>query len=293
MKALRIGPPVAWALLTVGVAVFSGIPTARDTLLVWLLLGMIAFSASDLRHKLPRLVLEWSPFVAILLLYDLLRGYADGLLFPAHELPQIKLENALFGNPAPTVWMQSHLWNPERLRWWDYAAWVIYLTHFLATLIAAAVLWTFAHDRFGRYATMVCALAVAGFATYVVFPAVPPWLAAQHGNLGRSNRIVPVVWHHIPVGHFNTLFEHGVQYANNVAAIPSLHAGYALLLAMYLWRLAPRWSRPLLALYPVAMAWALVYTGEHYVVDCLLGWVYAAVVFVAVNAFLDRRVARA
>ena len=293
MKALRIGPPVAWALLTVGVVAFSGIPTARDTLLVWLLLGMVAFSASDLRHRLPRLVIEWSPFVGVLLLYDLLRGYADGLLFPARELPQIKLENALFGEPAPTVWLQSHLWDPEHLRWWDYAAWSVYLTHFLATLIAAAVLWTFAHHRFGRYATMVCALAVTGFATYVIFPAVPPWLAAQHGNLGESNRIVPIVWRHIPVGHFNTLFEHGVAYANNVAAMPSLHAGYALLLSLYFWRPAPRWARPLLALYPVAMAWALVYTGEHYVVDCVAGWIYAVAVFVGVNAVLDRREAAA
>ena len=35
--------------------------------------------------------------------------------------------------------------------------------------------------------------------------------------------------------------------------------------------------RPLLALYPLAMAFALVYSGEHYVVDCIAGWVYAVV----------------
>lgn len=286
---LRIGPPVAWAAGSVAVVALSGVPTARDVLLVWLLLGMVAFSATDLRHRLPRLVVEWAPFVAILLVYDLLRGYADGLLFPARELPQIRVENALFGDPAPTVWLQNHLWHPDHLRWWDYAAWGVYLTHFLATLIAAAVLWTFAHDRFGRYATMVCVLAVTGFATYVLFPAVPPWMAAQHGNLGESNRIVPIAWRHIPIGHFNTLFEHGVHYANNVAAMPSLHAGYALLFSMYLWRLVPRWLRPLLAVYPLAMTWALVYTGEHYVVDCVAGWIYAVAVYFAVNLFFERR----
>jgi len=289
---LRIGPPLVWALGSVAVVALSGVPTARDVLLVWLLTGMLAFSASDIRHRLPRLVVEWAPFIAILLVYDLLRGYADGLLFPAHELPQIKLENALFGTPAPTVWLQSHMWHPDHLHWWDYAAWFVYLTHFLATLIAAAVLWTFAHSRFARYATMVCALAVVGFLTYVLFPAVPPWMAAQNGNLGESNRIVPIAWKHIPIGHFNTLFEQGVHYANNVAAIPSLHAGYALLLSLYLWRLVPRWARPLLAVYPLAMTWALVYTGEHYVVDCVLGWIYAVAVFLAVRWWFDRRAVR-
>jgi hypothetical protein len=268
----------------------AGIPTSRDLLLSWLLLGMIAFSVGDYRRRLPRLVVDWAPLVAILLVYDLLRGYADGLFFGVHELPQIRLENAIFGAPAPTVWLQQHLWHgPAALHWWDYAAWFVYLTHFLATPVAAAALWTFAHERFSRYAAMVCALAGVGFATYVVFPAAPPWLAARHGSLGESNRIIPIVWHHVPIAHFNALFEHGVRYANNVAAVPSLHAAYALLLALYLWPLAPRVLRPLLAAYPLAMTFALVYAGEHYVVDCALGWVYAAVVFATVSVAFERR----
>jgi len=60
-----------------------------------------------------------------------------------------------------------------------------------------------------------------------------------------------------------------------VAAVPSLHTAFALLIAVTLWPLAPRGLRPLLALYPLAMALTLVYTGEHFVFDVLLGWVYA------------------
>jgi len=147
---------------------------------------MAAFSATDLRHRVPRLLIEWAPFVAVLFVYDRLRGFADGLLFHARELPQIHIENALFGTPAPTVWLQSRLWDGAgHLHWWDYATWFVYLTHFFATLVVASVLWTWVHDRFARYATMVCALALTGFATYVLYPAVPPWLAARHGNLRR------------------------------------------------------------------------------------------------------------
>ena len=290
VSAVRIGAPLAWAAASLLAVVAVGFPTSRELILVWLLAGMLAFSASNLRNRLPRLVVDWSPFVALLLIYDLLRGYADGLLFPARELPQIRFETLFFGRPAPTVWLQSHLWHgADHIRWWDYLAWFVYLTHFVATLLAAAALWTFAHDRFRRYAWMVCTLTLAGFATYVLYPAVPPWMAAQHGELGKANRIVPVVWEHVPIGHFGELFEHGVHYANNVAAMPSLHAGYALLFSLFLWPIVPVWCRPLLALYPVTMAWALVYTGEHYVVDCLAGWLYAIGAYVAVNAVLDRR----
>jgi membrane-associated phospholipid phosphatase len=45
-------------------------------------------------------------------------------------------------------------------------------------------------------------------------------------------------------------------------------------------------------LYPVAMAVSLVYLGEHYVSDVLLGWLYAILVFVLGNRLLDRRLAR-
>ena len=38
------------------------------------LLGMIAFCLADPRRLLPRLVLEWSPFIGFLLAYDLLRA---------------------------------------------------------------------------------------------------------------------------------------------------------------------------------------------------------------------------
>ena len=130
---------------------------------------------------------------------------------------------------------------PTDLRWWDYATWFVYLTHFVATLIVAAILWRWAHDRFVRFATMVCVLALAGFATYVLYPAVPPWLAARHGAIGEANRTIAIVWQHVPIAHFGSLFEKGQHYANNVAAMPSLHAAYSLLIALYLWRLVPRW----------------------------------------------------
>lgn len=261
-----------------------GVPTSHDLVFFWFALGIISFSVTDVRRRTSRLVIEWSPFIAVLFIYDRLRGYADGLLFHAREVPQIKIEAAIFGRPIPTVWLQGHLWHGAGdLRWWDYATWFIYLTHFFATLIVAAVLWRWAHDRFVRFATMVCVLSLAGFATYVLFPAVPPWLAARHGSIGSANRTIAIVWHHVPIAHFGSLFEKGQTYANNVAAMPSLHAAFSLLIVMYIWRLVPRWWRPLLALYPPAMAFSLVYTGEHYVVDCVAGWAYAVATFVAVN----------
>jgi membrane-associated phospholipid phosphatase len=290
---VRVGAPVAWAVLSAVMIATVGVPTSHDLVFAWLGLGMATFAITDLRRKVPRFVVEWLPFMGVLFVYDRLRGYADGALVHPREVPQIKVEAALFGKPIPTVWLQEHLWHgANHLHWWDYATWFVYLTHFVATLLVAAVIWTWAHQHFARFATMVCVLAFAAFATYVVYPAVPPWLAAQHGQIGEAHRTVKLTWPHVPIAHYGSLFEKGEHYANNVAAMPSLHAGYALLLALFLWRLVPRWTRPLLALYPPAMAFALVYGGEHYVVDCLAGWVYAAVTFFSVEYAFARRAHR-
>ena len=277
-----------WALGTIALIVLWGIPTKHDLIFLWLGVGMAAFSL-----EASRVVRDWLPLVGIMFIYDVLRGAADGLVFPVHETPQIRVEAALFGGPVPTTWLQEHFWHgANHLHWWDYATWFLHLTHFFATFIAAAVIWVFAREHFSRYSAMICVLALTGFATYVLYPAAPPWMAAQHGNLGESNRMIGPIWHHIPVTHAGAVFEHGQGYANDVAAMPSLHAAFALLFSLYLWRLVPRWIRPVLAVYPIAMSLALVYSGEHYLVDCIAGWVYAVATFLAVNWAFARRARR-
>ena len=255
---------------------------------------MAAFSVTDLRRRVPRLVIEWAPFIGVLFIYDRLRGFADGLLFPARELPQIRVEAALFGKPIPTVWLQTHLWHGAQRPALVGLRDVVRLPD---ALLRDADRRGRALDVGARQASRAsrrwCASSRSpGSRPMSLYPAVPPWLAAQHGNIGKSNRLIGIVWQHVPIAHYGSLFEKGQNYANNVAAMPSLHAAYALLVALYLWRLVPRWARPLLALYPPAMAFALVYSGEHYVVDCVAGWVYATATFVAVNLWFERRARR-
>jgi len=49
------------------------------------------------------------------------------------------------------------------------------------------------------------------------------------------------------------------------------------MIAGLFWRRSTTLVRAGLVLYAVAMSVALVYAAEHYVVDIVLGWIYAAV----------------
>ena len=289
---LRWGAPVAFVVAFTLTCVLRGLPTSRDALFVWIVLGLLAASMADVRRWYRGVVLEWLPFATILFAYDVLRGYADSFFRP-HVLPQLRVDEWLAGGAVPTVWLQRHLWDgATSIDWVDYLAWVVYLTHFFATYLIAACLWLFAYHLFRRFAAAVCVLAVAGFTTYAVFPAVPPWMAGEQGYVPHVDRVVGFVSQAAPISFFGSLWERGSTYANDVAAVPSLHAAYSMLIALFFWRLVrPRW-RPLLLAYPLAMGWALVYTGEHYLSDVLLGWLYAGAALLVVNAGARRLAAR-
>src|SRR3954454_4262028 len=144
-----MGAPAVWVAGSAAMIATVGMPTSHALVFAWLGLGMASFAVVELRRKLLRFVVDLLPFMGVLLVYDRLRGVADGLVAHPREVPQIKVETALFGKPIPTVRLQSHLWHgPSDLRWWDYACWLVYLTHFVATLLIAAVLWTWAHEHF-------------------------------------------------------------------------------------------------------------------------------------------------
>ena len=257
----------------------EGIPVGRERLLVWIVLGLLALSTANLGGWVRGVVFEWLPLGLVLAAYDLLRGHADGLLFSTWYRPQLEADSFLFGGTVPTVWLQDRLWHGStNLRWYDYATWAVYMSYFVATYLLAGLLWFFARAHFRRYVGCVALLAGMAFTTFALFPAAPPWLASREGELEPTTRLIAPITGHIPFFSFSFegLYERGAEYSNPVAAVPSLHAAYTLLITLFLWRAARR-TRPLLALYPVAMGFALVYASEHYVVDILLGWAYTLV----------------
>jgi len=168
------------------------------------------------------------------------------------------------------------------VRPWDLAIWAVYLTHFFAVWLVAAMLWRRSRERFGRYAVVTIALTMAAFLVYWRFPAQPPWLAADLGHIGPVDRIVPEVWDRLGVSSMESVYENS-SLVNTVAAMPSLHAAYPFMLLLFFWPAG--WAvRAGLGAYTLAMAFALVYGGEHFVADILAGWLAAGLAYATVRA---------
>jgi membrane-associated phospholipid phosphatase len=270
-------------LAFLGTAALWGFPASRDRVLIWVVVGLLIATAGR-PHSFSRLVVDFLPVIVFLYAYDLLRGTADGLSTHVYTLPQLRVDEWLFRGTAPTITLQRAMWSGHPQPW-DYVAIVVYLTYFVVPITIAAVLWYRAHALFGRYVSLWIGLSFLALITYALYPASPPWLASRQGFLPHVVRITPKLTRSLGVDLSRVM---GSQsYVNRVAAVPSLHAATALLIALFFWSRTKRW-RWLLALYPVAMAVSLVYLGEHYVSDILLGWIYAVVVFTAGGWLYDR-----
>jgi len=273
-----------WSVGLLAFVVFIGIPTSRPQMFAIVGLGLVA-SGSGTEGNWKRVVVDFVPFWFVLTLYDALRAQASKLFLP-HTLPQIHVDQWLFGGTVPTVALQHALYTPGVAHVWDYAAFAVYMTHFIVPFVIAGVLWKWNHDRFRRYTALFIGLTFAAYFTYLLYPATPPWLASQDANLAPTAKIIDEMWTHIGISNGASVFSATGHFANPVAAVPSLHSAYPLLIALFFWKSAGRF-RPLLLLYPLAMAFTLVYTGEHYVIDILLGWLYASTIYVGGNRLLD------
>jgi membrane-associated phospholipid phosphatase len=286
--AARIGLPAFYLLATAVAIDRIGLPYSQDWIFVWIVGLMLALSIADGQHTVRRLIKDWLPIIVALLAYDLLRGVADGNLFPIHWSAPVHADKVLGLGQVPTIRLQDALYTPGHLHFWDYAAFSFWFSHFFATLLVAVGIWLYAYQWFHRFAACIVVLAVMGLVTYVIFPAAPPWLAGDHGYIDHTYRITHAVVNNLPVPKAGAMFQKGNDWGNDVAAVPSLHAGYTMLICLFLWpRLDGRW-RPLLVAYPIGMALSLIYLGEHYLIDILLGWAYAAATILIVNWGAER-----
>lgn len=263
------------ALAFVTVCAVRGLPTDRVVLLGWVLTGLMAHAAVDGWRRVVRLLAEWLPVAALLLAYDATRGFADGLGMPVHVTELVAVDRWLGGGVLPTVWLQRHL----EADWWKALAAIVYGSHFVVTPLLLCVLWVRNRRLWGQYVRLVLALSAAGLVTYVLYPAAPPWLAARDGVVEPIRRLSANGWDVLGLPHAGALLADSQGQVNKVAAVPSLHTAFAVLTCLVLFPVARRaWQRAGLLAYAVMMPLVLVWAGEHYAIDTLLGAGYAVAV---------------
>ena len=239
-----------------------------------------------------RFVVDWTPFLLLILVYEGFRGIADDLNSAVHFQELIDAERWLLGSTrtAPEI-LQDWFFTPGMVLWLDWVATFLYLAHFVVPTAFAFYFWMKDRTAFWRFAVPLLGLFFAAFLTYYFYPAAPPWMASQEGLIARVDRIYLVTLDSLPQTEpLAFAFRHFSP--NEVAAIPSLHAAVPLLIALIsvdVWR----WRGLPVAVYAGLGSLSFMYLGEHYLVDIILGWLYAVFAFVFLWVILPRVFIRA
>jgi PAP2 superfamily len=301
-----------WALVVVYRTLTDGLAFNRELLLLYIATGLVAASIGR-GQKAFAVVCDWLPFALVLVVYDLSRGAATLLGAPTLWHFQPQADRWLFFGTVPTVWLQERIKMPQP-PWWEVIISGIYMSFFVLPYVVAGVLWLRNRRDWAAFVRRFVALSFVALVVYIVLPAAPPWAAARctasdiasgpssphcmfrspggvpnGGLLGAMHRSQPGArlfveristrgWGTLHLQSAGALLNSGQASVNLVAAIPSLHAAVTAMISIFLWRrVKARW-RPLLVAYPLAMAFVLVYSAEHFVVDILLGWALAAII---------------
>lgn len=242
----------------------------------WILLGLVAATFRSWR-RLTLAARDWLPFAVLLVVYGTLADRADNLTGQVHDVSGF--DRSLFG-VVPTVWLQHQLWHGT-VRPFDIAVTFIYLSHFLSITLTLIILWVRDRRSYLQFVLPLLLLSAAALMTYAAFPAAPPWIASAEGHIEHVPRITNLA--------VSSFFGHDYQpgwdgyspwnpadyrFGNPFAAVPSLHAAFPVLLILFFWRRAAR-TRIFLTVYAAGMFFAVIYLGEHYVIDIFLGTVYS------------------
>jgi membrane-associated phospholipid phosphatase len=244
-----------------------------DKLLVFLVFIFMIFNqAWDMLQK-------FVPFVAILIAYDSFRGIVPFLNDHVNYDFMAKFDMWMFGGILPTVWLQQWLVHGS-VAWYDYVFYIFYMLHFVLPIGLAAVIFTIRKKEYWRYAATFITASFSAFFIYLLFPAAPPWMATLNGTIPHITRVSSKVFSSLGITDFPSVYNS--MAPNPVAAVPSLHVGYSVLVAIFVFKLFGRKWGSLSLIYPFCIILGVVYMGEHYVFDVITGALLAYAAYTAV-----------
>jgi hypothetical protein len=153
------------------------------------------------------------------------------------------------------------------------------LTFFPLIIPTAVVMYVVNRERYMYYRGMILLSFVVALVLFALYPLAPPRFMdiegiadtiAVHGPRWYAAREVDV-------------------YYNAYAAMPSLHFSWTFLFGIVFWNTGPHILKVLGVLYPTVTFFAIVITGNHYVVDAVGGALMIGVVFVIYSYVIRAR----
>lgn len=212
------------------------------------------------RRTLLRLagpVVVWGFFSLMLIPYSSLRALGDAHFHPYHLEG---IEQALFGGFTPTRWMQESVYERDIVAI-DYAGFIAHFSWFFLPFVWGVVVALTDRKKILEFYVWILMLSYLSTAIFLVAPTRPPWMEDDVSRILVDRSFV----------------QYTQLDTNPFAAFPSMHAGLPMVMALFFFLRIPqkRGFAWMLGLHGAYVSLAIVYLGEHWVIDVLGGWLLA------------------
>jgi membrane-associated phospholipid phosphatase len=262
--------------VAIGVALIVAATLTNRSYLGWGLFVTFAIVLVPL-GRVRSFALSFVPYAAVWFIFTALRSLADETaLARTLNMNVSRFERWLFGGELPTITLQDAFYDPTRLQFHDYFLTGIHWSYFIIPHFVAVRAWQRDPALFRHFLSALTLLLGVGLGIYFLIPANPPWLAGESFDSPAAATVIRIME---PVGEAlgGGLYQASykvVGESNPIAAMPSIHMAITFLLVFPAAHFGHRW-KILAWIYSALMAVALVYLGEHYVIDVAVGMLIA------------------
>jgi membrane-associated phospholipid phosphatase len=200
--------------------------------------------------------------------YEMPNDDPDALLARVHVDYPIAVDRVVGLGETPTVRLQRRFGRETVQPHDTFLAWVHWAWFFFPHGTVLYLLLRH-RDRYERGAALIAATFDAGLVGYWLVPTAPPWWAGDRNGRTHVRRIMVEAGKEFWGDRWEPLYDS--LGGNPFAAMPSLHFATSVTAARVLADTGPvagvfGWT------YALTLGFALVYLGEHYVIDLMAGY---------------------
>ena len=169
----------------------------------------------------------------------------------------------IFWEPGWQSWILDHIDGLAL-----FFNWVYIITYWPIIVIAGLVLYFANRPKYYYYRTVMAINLVFALLIFMLFPVTSPFNLYPH-FVNTIQELGPSIYGSQDMA----------AYYNTNAAMPSLHFSWTVILGVLFVRSLKGWLKPLGLLYPVTTFFAITITGNHFILDAIVGGLLAGLAF--------------
>ncbi|NQW24385.1 MAG: phosphatase PAP2 family protein [SAR202 cluster bacterium] len=156
--------------------------------------------------------------------------------------------------------------------------WAYIVTFFPIVLTAAVILYVTNRTRYTYYRNVVLLSFILALLGFMLFPLAPPRMMAEN--------FVDTIKVFGPSGYASREF---ANYYNAYAAMPSLHFSWTVMFGIMFLRTHNKFIKIFGVIYPTMTLFAITITGNHYIMDAIVGGLLILASFLTMELGIRRR----